>query len=344
LNTENKYEHAMIQHPNSPAPGAGTPAAAGAAAQTTMDINTANFETEVIEASMRQPVVIDFWAPWCGPCRSLTPILEKLAGEYAGKIKVVKINSDENQELAAAFQVRSIPYVAALIGGQLADQFMGAQPESKVRAFFDKALGVFKQAMPEAAAALENAAPPAAPATPAEQKRQEAAYKVQNGDLEGAIDSLKAALALDPTAMGARMDLAELEMAADRFDAAKQHLDMVELTPEQRDDAARLDSLKARITTLEAVKDLPETEELLAKVSANPKDHQARYDLAQALIAEGDFENAMEHLLEIVRTDRNWNEQAARKGLINAFNLLSGNEEFGELVSSYRRKLATALN
>jgi putative thioredoxin len=257
---------------------------------------------------------------------------------------VVKINSDENQELAAAFRVRSIPYVAALVGGQLADQFMGAQPESQVRAFFDKVLGMFAQAMPEAAAALENQAPPAAPATPAEIKRQEAARNMQNGDLDGAIDSLKAALALDPGAMGARMDLAELEMAADRFDAAKQHLEMVELAPEQREDAARLDSLKARIATLEAVKDLPETEVLLAKVNANPKDHQARLDLAQALIAEGDFENAMEHLLEIIRTDRKWNEEAARKAMINVFNMLGGNEEFGALVSAYRRKLATALN
>ena len=321
----------MTPQPNTPAPA-------------TLDVTTATFEAEVVEASMHQPVVIDFWAPWCGPCRSLTPILEKLAGEYAGRVKVVKINSDENQELAAAFQVRSIPYVAALVGGQLADQFLGAKPEGQVRAFFDKVFGVFAQAMPEAAAALQSQEPPAAPATPADVKRQEAAQKVQNGDLDGAIDALKAAIALDPGAMGARMDLAELEMAADRFDAAKQHLDMVELNPDQREDAARLDSLKARLATLEAVKDLPETTELLAKVNANPKDHQARHDLAQALIAEGDFEQAMEHLLEIIRTDRKWNEEAARKAMINVFNMLGGNEAYGELVSAYRRKLATALN
>ncbi|HEY4374167.1 MAG TPA: thioredoxin [Burkholderiales bacterium] len=323
----------MTPQPNAPADTA-----------TTMDVTTATFETEVIEASMHQPVVIDFWAPWCGPCRALSPILEKLAGEYAGRVKVVKINSDENPELSQAFRVRSIPYVAALVGGQLADQFLGAQPEGQIRQFFDKVLGMFAQAMPEAAAALENQAPPAAPLSPADQKRQEAAIKAQQGDLDGAIDSLKAALALDPGSMGARMDLAEMEMASDRFDAAKQHLELVELAPEAREDAARLDSLKARIATLEAVKDLPATEELEAKVKANPKDSAARHDLAQALIAEGMFQEALDHLLEIIVTDRQWNEQAARKAMINVFNMLGGSEEYADLVSAYRRKLATALN
>ena len=327
-------------------PQPNTPAAAGPGAATTSDVTTATFEAEVIEASMQMPVVIDFWAPWCGPCRNLTPILEKLAGEYKGKVKVVKINSDENQELAQAFRVRSIPYVAALVGGQLADQFMGAQPEGQVRAFFDKVLGVFAQAMPEAAAALAAAAQvdgtPAA--SPADLKRMEAARQMQTGDLDGAIDSLKAALALDPSSMGARLDLAELEIAADRFDAARQHLDMVDLKPEERDDAARLESLKARIATLEAVKDLPATEELQAKLDASPNDLQARYDLAQALIAEGGFENALEHFLEIVRRDRKWNEEAARKAMLNAFSMLGGDERFGEVISAYRRKLATALN
>jgi len=327
-------------------PQSNTSPAAGPGAATTSDVTTATFEAEVIEASMQMPVVIDFWAPWCGPCRNLTPILEKLAGEYKGKVKVVKINSDENQELAQAFRVRSIPYVAALVGGQLADQFMGAQPEGQVRAFFDKVLGVFAQAMPEAAAALAAAAQVdgTPPASPADLKRMEAARQMQTGDLEGAIDSLKAALALDPGSMGARLDLAELEIAADRFDAARQHLDMVDLKPEERDDAARLESLKARIATLEAVKDLPATEELQAKLDASPNDLQARYDLAQALIAEGGFENALEHFLEIVRRDRKWNEEAARKAMLNAFSMLGGDDRFGEVISAYRRKLATALN
>lgn len=336
---------ATSPQPNAPAAAPTNGGTPGGTPGVTLDVTTATFETEVMEASMRMPVVIDFWAPWCGPCRALTPVLEKLAGEYKGKVKVVKINSDENQELAAAFRVRSIPYVAAIIGGQLADQFMGAKPEGQVRPFFDKLLQMFAQAMPEAAAALEAAAADAAPPlSPADAKRQEAAYKVQGGDLEGAIDSLKAALALDPASMGARMDLAEMEMAADRFDAAKEHLEKVELAADAREDAARLDSLKARIATLEAVKDLPETEELLAKVNANPKDHQARYDLAQALIAEGAFEDAMEQLLEMIRADRKWNEEAARKAMINAFNMLGGNEEYADIVSTYRRKLATSLN
>ena len=302
-----------------------------------------------MEASMQQPVVIDFWAPWCGPCRALSPVLEKLAGEYAGKVKVVKINSDENQGLSQAFGVRSIPYVAALVGGQLAAQFMGAKPEGQVRTFFDEVLKAFAKALPEAAQALEaGAAGPAGPAaplaSPAQIKREEAAALAESGDLPGAIGALNAALALEPGSMQARLDLAEIELAMEQYDAARAHLDEVLLKPEERDDATRLDSLKARLAALEAVKDLPATAELAAALAASPGDLRARFDLAHALIAEGGFEEALEHLLEIIRTDRKWNEEGARKAMINVFNILAGNEAMSDLVLMYRRRLATALN
>ena len=299
-----------------------------------------------MEASMQQPVVIDFWAPWCGPCRALSPVLEKLAGEYAGKVKVVKINSDENQGLSQAFGVRSIPYVAALVGGQLAAQFMGAKPEGQVRTFFDEALKAFAKALPEAAQALEAGAtgPAAPPASPAQIKREEAAALAASGDLPGAVGALNAALALEPGLMQARLDLAEIELTMEQYDAARAHLEQVELKPEERDDATRLDSLKARLAALEAVKDLPATAELAAALAANPGDLRARFDLAHALIAEGGFEEALEHLLEIIRTDRKWNEEGARKAMINVFNILAGNEEMSDLVLMYRRRLATALN
>jgi putative thioredoxin len=320
-------------------------APANNAAPLVIDVTEATFDQEVMEASMSMPVVIDFWAPWCGPCRALSPVLEKLAGEYAGRVKVVKINSDENMGLSQAFGVRSIPYVAALVGGQLAAQFMGAKPEGQVKSFFDQVLKAFAQAMPEAAQALEAAAADAAPAvSPAQAKRAQAAQLAGRGDLDGAIACLDEALAIEPTLTAARLDLAEIEMAADRYDAARTRLDAVEPKPEDRESVLRLDALKARLATLDAVKDLPATAELEAALAATPQDLRIRFDLAHAQIAEGDFETALEHLLCIIQTDRKWNEEGARKAMINVFNLLSGNEEAHDLVSKYRRRLATALN
>lgn len=144
--------------------------------------------------------------------------------------------------------------------------------------------------------------------------------------------------------MAARLDLAELELAAERYDAARDHLAAVELKSEEREEAVRLDGLKARLAALEAVKDLPATEELARALAASPGDLKVRFDLAHALIAEGEFEQALDHLLEIIRTDRKWNEEGARKAMINVFNLLGGDKQMADLVSTYRRRLATALN
>ena len=320
--------------------------AAATPASHVTDVTEATFDQEVMEASMRQPVVIDFWAPWCGPCRALSPVLEKLAAEYAGKVKVVKINSDDNLALSQAFGVKSIPFVAALVGGQLGAQFMGAKPEGQVRQFFDQILKMFAQALPEAAQALEAAAPvdAAPPASPAATKRAEAARHAAAGNLADAIAALEAAIALDPTMTDAKLDLVEIEVAADHMDAARARLEGIEVPGGQRELAAWLDGIKARIAALDAVKDLPATEELEVAYRANPADLKLRFDLANALIADGSFPDALEHLIEIVRIDRKWNEEGARKAMINVFNLLAGNEEFAELVSAYRRRLATALN
>ena len=327
-----------------------TTAPAAASAVEVIDVTTATFEQEVVAASMTMPVVIDFWAPWCGPCRALTPMLEKVAAQYAGKVKVVKVNSDENPELSQAFRVRSIPFVAALVGGQLADQFMGAQPEPQIKAFFDKILKVFAQALPEAAAALKSAAPAAAPPNPVEEKRAEAMAKSQGGDLPGAIDALKIALALDPASTDVKLDLAEIEMMAGSFDDAVKHLDEIDfpsVAGEQAERVAKMnrrDGIRAQVEALKSAQDLPATEELAKKAAANPDDLNARYDLAHALIADGVFDQALEHLMEIVRRNRKLHEDGARKAMINVFNMLGGNPDYAALVMQYRRQLATALN
>ena len=328
-----------------------TTAPAAASAVEVIDVTTATFEQEVVAASMTMPVVIDFWAPWCGPCRALTPMLEKVAAQYAGKVKVVKVNSDENPELSQAFRVRSIPFVAALVGGQLADQFMGAQPEPQIKAFFDKILKVFAQALPEAAAALKSApAPAAAPPNPVEEKRAEAMAKSQGGDLPGAIDALKVALALDPGSTDVKLDLAEIEMMAGSFDDAVKHLGEIDFPPvagEQAERVAKMnrrDGIRAQVEALKSAQNLPATEELAKKAAANPNDLNARYDLAHALIADGGFDQALEHLMEIVRRDRKLHEDGARKAMINVFNMLGGNPDYAALVMQYRRQLATALN
>jgi putative thioredoxin len=315
-----------------------------------LDVTTATFEAEVMAASMEMPVIIDFWAPWCAPCRALTPVLEKLATQYAGKIKVVKINSDENPEISQAFRVRSIPHVAAIIGGQIADQFMGALPEGQVKAFFDKVSAVFAQAMPEAAAALTEAPPPAAPASPLDTLRARAGQLAQAGDLPGAIAALEEALKLDPKNTDTQLDAAEMRIMNGEYDDAAAKLEALDFPPVAGEQAERMtkinrrDALVAQIAALRTVDTLPETEALEAKVRANPDDLSARYDLAHAYIAEGGFDVALEHLLDIVRRDRKLNDDGARKAMINVFSMLAGNDQYAGLVSEYRRALATALN
>ena len=172
----------------------------------------------------------------------------------------------------------------------------------------------------------------------------------QGGDLPGAINALKIALALDPGSADVKLDLAEIEMMAGAFDDAIKHLDEIDFPPvagEQAERVAKMnrrDGIRAQVEALKSAQDLPETEELAKKAAANPNDLGARYDLAHALIADGVFDQALEHLMEIVRRDRKLHEDGARKAMINVFNMLAGNPDFAELVSHFRRQLATALN
>ncbi|HLX01835.1 MAG TPA: thioredoxin [Trinickia sp.] len=282
-----------------------------------MDTTLATFEKDVIEASLMQPVLVDFWAPWCGPCKSLGPLLEKLEQEHEGKWKLVKVNVDENQELAAHFQVRSIPHVIAFAEGQAVDQFIGVLPEGQLREFIDRLV-------PD----------------PAQAERRAAQFALEEGQPGEALDHLKAALALDPGYDEARLDLIELLIAQDRVDDARAQSELLSPKTTQGIDA-RYNALKTRLDALDVATDLPPTDALEAQVAANPGDLGARFDLANTLIARRDYAGALGHLLEIVQRDRSFRDDIGRKTMLSVFDLAAHQPE---LVSEWRRKLSAALN
>ncbi|MCS7267816.1 MAG: thioredoxin [Geminicoccaceae bacterium] len=258
------------------------------------------FTRDVIQASMTVPVLVDFWAPWCGPCKQLTPVLEKIVKAAGGKVRLVKINVDENPELAAQFRVQSIPTVYAFLGGQPVTGFMGAQPESQIKALVEKLIG--EPIGADLAADLEAA-------------RQAA----ERGDVKTAAAIYNAVLRADPENPEAIGGLARCLLAAGQRADAKR---LLEKAPKTAANHPAIAGAKAAIQLAEEAGELGDPAALEARLAADPNDHDARYRLATLLFLRGQIEPAMEHLCTIVRKDRGWNDEAARKQLLKFFDAL----------------------
>ncbi len=282
-----------------------------------MDTTLATFEQDVIAASTLAPVLVDFWAPWCGPCKTLGPMLERLETEGAGKWKLVKVNVDENQELAAHFQVRSIPHVVAFADGHAVDQFIGVLSEGQLREFIDKLV-------PDGAEAERRAA--------------HAAYEA--GNAIEAIDHIKHCLALDPGYDDARLDLIEWLINADRIDEAREEDKLLSPKTTQGIDA-RYNALKTELDAADAAAALPPADTLIDAVNKNPDDLDARFALANRLIAGRDYNGALEHLFAIVTRDRAFMDDVGRKTMLSVFALAAHQPD---VVSQWRRKLSSAMN
>ena len=295
----------------------GGPAPA-AAADVVFDTTTQTFMKDVIEESRRQPVLVDFWAPWCGPCKQLTPILEKAVRAAKGKVKLAKMDIDKHPEIPGQMGIQSIPAVIAFVNGQPADGFMGALPEGQVVAFLERLLkdrigGEEKDLLKSADDAL--------------------AAK----DFTQAADLYAQLLAQDNTNVAALAGLARCYVGTGSIEQAKKTL---ELVPEAKRRDASVAAAQAAIELAEQAKSVGPVSDLEAKVAANPADHQSRFDLAVALNAAGKREAAADHLIEIVKRDRKWNDDAARKQLLQFFEAWGPTDE---ATVSGRRRLSSIL-
>lgn len=285
------------------------------ATTTIFDATQANFEAEVINASFEQPVLLDFWATWCEPCKTLGPLIEKVVGEYAGAVKLAKVDCDKEQQLAAMFGVRSIPTVVLVREGQLVDGFTGALPEAQLREF------LARHVQPGDAAdddVIEDLAPRVAE-TP-----------------EQAIARIQQEIATQPDRAELKLDLALAQMRVGNAAAAQAELDSLPANLASDDRARRL---RGQLEFAHALKDAPSAAELQRRIEKDPADHAARDLLGLRLLLEGDAAGGLEQLLGVLKADRNWNDGQAKKHLVAAFNVLDD----AELVGTYRRKMSSLL-
>ena len=317
-----------------------------------IDITIENFEAEVVAASMTTPVLVDFWATWCGPCKTLVPTLEKLEVEYGGRFKLAKVDVDANQQIAGMFGIRSVPTCVLMIGGRPADGFMGAQTEGQVRQFLDKHL-------------------PSADALEAEAEVDAAEQLLQSGDTQAALQKLADALQADPANDDARFDYVRLLITTGDYEQAQALLhDPLKRIPRPLQFDALHQWLQCMLFVQNDERGNWEFAQFDAAIAQNKRDFDMRFAKAQVLAAEGQWTASMDELLEIIMRDKEWNGQAARKLFVGILELITparpkkqdaatgktaggiellgknvaAQDEMTAMVNSYRRKLSMALN
>jgi len=286
------------------------------------DVTHADFAAQVLERSRQVPVLVDFWAAWCGPCQMLMPVLARIATDYGGRFQLAKVNTDVERDLAAQYGIRSLPTVKLFRNGAVVDEFMGVQSEPTIRQLIDRHLP-----------------------RPADDTIERALVAAQRGQSDEAVRLLRAAVAEDAQYDRPRIELARLLLSLPpdgqlpvRIAEAEKLLDS--LPPAKRAEV-EITALRTRLGFLRIVEHAPPLPELERAVATNPQDHEARYQLSAHKALAGDYEPAMEHLLEMVRRDRRYGDDAGRKALVGLFTLLGNNNP---LVPKYRGLLSRALN
>ncbi len=278
-----------------------------------IDVDENNFEEAVLQASFNVPVMVDFWAPWCNPCKMLMPVVTKLAEEFGGKFILAKVNVDENQQLATQHNARSVPTVKIFRNGAVVDEFMGAQPEGNVRKVLDNHIE-----------------------RESDQLRAQAGTLLQQGEIDEAIKQLQEANQQDPENPRVRMDMIAALFVKGDYENVEQ---AIRALPVEEKESTEIKEIENRLLFARAAADAPETESIKSALDKNPGDSDARYHLAARLVVSGEVEDALDELLTLMIRDREYGDDGARKGMLAILDSIEDHAVKGK----WRRKMASAI-